>query len=68
MSTTSNAKRRAAPLPPQDALDILSSALNYCADAGLRYLLANGDKGEGLLIVVRGAAVTDDGERLTLLL
>lgn len=66
MSTTKPAKRRGAPLPPQDALDILSSALNYCADAGLRYILANGDKGEGLLIVVRGAAVSEDGERLTL--
>lgn len=67
MKPTASAKRSAAKLQPQDALDILSSALNYCADANLRYLLANGDKGEGLLIVVRGAAVTEDGERLTLL-
>ena len=64
MSTTASAKRGAAKLQPQDALEILSSALNYCADAGMRYLLANGDKGEGLLIVVRGAAVSEDGERL----
>ena len=67
MNKTASAKQSDAKLQPQDALDILSSALNYCADAGLRYLLANGDKGEGLLIVVRGAAVTEDGERLTLL-
>ena len=67
MATTKSAKPRGAPLQPQDALDILSSALNCCADANLRYLLANGQKGEGLLIVVRGAAVSDDGERLTLL-
>ena len=67
MNKTASAKQSDAKLQPQDALDILSSALNYCADAGMRYLLANGDKGEGLLIVVRGAAVTEDGERLTLL-
>ena len=64
MSTTRSAKPRGAPLLPQDALDILSSALNYCDDAGLRYILANGDNGEGLLIVVRGASVSEDGERL----
>lgn len=64
MKPTASAKRSAAKLQPQDALDVLSSALNYCDDAGLRYVLANGTKGEGLLIVVRGAAVSDDGERL----
>jgi hypothetical protein len=64
MNTTKHARPRGAPLQPQDALDILSSALNYCADANLRYMLANGDRGEGLLIVIRGAAVSEDGERL----
>ena len=64
MSTTASAKRSGAPLPKQDALDILASALNYCEGAGMRYMLANGTKGEGLLIVLHGAAVSDDGERL----
>ena len=64
MPKTKNAKPNAAPLPPQDALDILSSALNYCADAGLHYWLANGTRGEGLLIRLPKAAVTEDGERL----
>jgi hypothetical protein len=49
---------------PNDALDILSSALNYCADAGLYYWLANGTKGEGLLIRLPRVLVSDDGERL----
>ena len=64
MSTTASAKRSGAPLPKQDALDILASALNYCEGAGMRYMLANGNNGEGLLIVLRGAAVSDDGEHL----
>lgn len=66
MPKTKSVKPRGEPLPPQDALEILSSALNYCADAGLRYILANGASGEGLLIVLRGAAVSEDGERLQL--
>lgn len=64
MSTTKSGKPRGAPLPKQDALDILSSALNYCADAGLHYWLANGTRGEGLLIRLPAAAVSEDGERL----
>jgi len=64
MPKTRNAKPRGEPLPKQDALEILTSALNYCHDAGMNYLLANGAKGEGLLIVLRGAAVSEDGEHL----
>ena len=64
MPKTKGAKPRGEPLPKQDALDILSSALNYCADAGLHYWLANGTKGEGLLIRLPGALVTEDGEQL----
>ncbi len=64
MSTTKSGKPRGAPLQPQDALDILSSALNYCEDAGLHYWLANGTRGEGLLIRLPKAAVSEDGERL----
>lgn len=64
MPRTKSGKQGAAPLPPQDALDILSSALNYCHDAGLHYWLANGTKGEGLLIRLPRAHVSDDGERL----
>ena len=62
--TNRHTKSGAVRLSQNDALDILSSALNYCADAGLHYWLANGTKGEGLLIRLSGALVTDDGERL----
>ena len=51
-------------LSPADALDILASALNYCEDVGLHYWLANGTQGEGLLIRLPGALVTEDGGRL----
>ncbi len=64
MPRTKSAKQSAAKLQPQDALDILSSALNYCHDAGLHFWLANGTRGEGLLIRLPRAAVSDDGERL----
>lgn len=65
MSGTSKpTKSVAARLSPDDALSILESALNYCADAGLYYWLANGTRGEGLLIRLPGVLVSDDGERL----
>lgn len=65
MSRTSNRTASAGPkLSPSDALDILASALNYCRDAGIQYWLANGTKGEGLLIRMPGAMVTEDGEWL----
>ncbi|HRF47559.1 MAG TPA: hypothetical protein PLC98_08030 [Anaerolineales bacterium] len=53
-----------AKLSPADALDVLASALNYCKDAGLHYWLANGTQGEGLLIRLPGALVSEDGSRL----
>jgi hypothetical protein len=62
MKSTARKKRAAAPLSKQDALGILSAALNLLADAGIMYTLGNNDN--GLAIVVHGVTINAEGTRL----
>ena len=58
-----NARRRAgAKLSKADALEIFAAAVNMLRDSGLAVTLGNSET--GLAVVVRGAALTADGERL----
>lgn len=61
-----NARRRAgaklSKLSKADALEIFAAAVNVLRDSGMKVTLGNNET--GLAVVVRGAALTDDGERL----
>lgn len=63
MSKTKRGRRGGGRLPKIDALQILSAALNTCADSGLAWHVATNTAG-GLVIILPEATVTDDGRRL----
>lgn len=58
-----NARRRAgSKLSKSDALEIFAAAVNVLRDSGLAVTLGNSET--GLAVVVRDAALTQDGEHL----
>lgn len=62
--TTGKKKKRGVNLSPQDALNVLASALNALADTGVRYTLGNNE--HGLAVVVQNATISEDGTKLLL--
>jgi hypothetical protein len=61
---TARKKRAGVKLSKQDALGILSSALNVLTDSGIAYTLGNNES--GLAVVVHGVTINAEGTRLEL--
>lgn len=59
MSTTKHAKRKTLPITPQEAIEILASAVSYCQQAGLTVKAGNADG--NLALVIEGAHVENTG-------
>jgi hypothetical protein len=63
MKSTRNVRNKRdelPPLPPNEALSMLQSAIGYCQRAGLHVLYANG--GNSITLTIEGAQVaTKDG-------
>lgn len=59
MSTTKRAKRKMPPITPQEAIEILTSAVSYCQQAGLTVKAGNADG--NLALVIEGAHVDNTG-------
>ena len=59
MNTTKRARRKTQTITPQEAIEILASAVSYCQQAGLTVKAGNAEG--NLALVIEGAYVDNTG-------